>query len=207
MLTSHFRFGGGDTSAVVLQHIFHGLLRHPKVLDKLKSEIDALKPTGKNIPIQFAQTTDMPYLRAVIKESIRLHPPVPMPLEREVVSTSGLSLKDDITLPQGTSIGISPAVMNVNEKVFGNDAGSFRPERWIESTPEELAQMERCLMSFGAGSRMCVGRHVAIFELSKVVASLVGRFDMQIVRDAPVVERSYFFAGMKGLIAKVSERN
>ena len=104
-------------------------------------------------PPTFKDTNDLPYLQAVIREALRMHPAVGLLLER-VVPAGGFEI-DGFWLPEGTIIGANPWVMARDEKVFGPDAYSFRPERWLEASPEELRLMDRNDFSFGAGARTC----------------------------------------------------
>jgi hypothetical protein len=77
----------------------------------------------------------------VIKEALRLHPPICFPLER-VVPPEGVTLCGHY-VPGGTIVGVMAPVMNHNKDVYGADALTFRPERWTEASPEKLKVMER----------------------------------------------------------------
>ncbi len=77
----------------------------------------------------------------VIKEALRLHPPICFPLER-VVPPEGVSLCGH-EIPGGTIVGVMAPVMNQNTDIFGPDAETFRPERWLEADAEHLKVMDR----------------------------------------------------------------
>ena len=70
-----------------------------------------------------------------------------------------------------------------NTAVFGQDAAEFRPERWdpANNTPERLMDMERYWLPFGAGSRTCIGRHISLLEMSKLVPQLVRHYDFELL--------------------------
>lgn len=74
--------------------------------------------------------------------------------------------------PAGTIVGMSPLPVHLDRETFGRDAGEYVPERWIEGsvTPEgqdlEVEDMARYWIPFGVGSRMCIGRNVAMMEVS-----------------------------------------
>ena len=110
---------------------------------------------------------------------MRLLPAVGMPLVR-VVPEGGAHICDRY-FPQGTIIGVHAWVAHQNTGVFGNDAAEFRPERWLKSESDEstLAEMEHYFLSWGAGSRTCLGRNVALLEMLKVVPEIVRNFDFE----------------------------
>jgi cytochrome P450 len=117
---------------------------------------------------------------------MRLHPGVAMMLER-YVPTDGLSLPDGRFIPSQTKVGINPYVANRNKDVFGHDADVFRPERWLRASNdsddafrERLKLFNGTDLSFGNGSRVCLGRHIALPEAYKLVATLVNRYDIEL---------------------------
>lgn len=76
---------------------------------------------------------------------MRLHPGVSMPLERVVPSTGATIC--GINLPAGTVVGVNPAVVHYDTDAYGDDAAEFRPERWLESSEEQLKAMKRCFFA------------------------------------------------------------
>lgn len=79
-------------------------------------------------------------------------------------------------------VGINSWVAHYNTSVFGEDAGLFRPERWLKShsSPEQLTSMERYFMPFGMGSRTCIGKNISILEISKLVPQLIRHYDIRL---------------------------
>ncbi|KAF4448825.1 hypothetical protein F53441_7817 [Fusarium austroafricanum] len=131
---------------------------------------------------------------------MRMHPGVCMLLER-YVSEIGLNLPDGSFGPAGTAVGINPYVAGPNKRVYGHDADTYRPERWIQNEGEtETAYKERMRLfnaadlTFDGGSRVCIGRHLAQLELYKIVATLINKYEISLVDlDAPwVVIGSWF---------------
>ncbi len=91
---------GSDTTSISLSAILYYLLRDPAVLKKLRDEVDQHCPQNKASPdITFAQSQDMPYLQAVIKEALRMHPATGLPLER-VVPEGGVTISG-VFFPEG----------------------------------------------------------------------------------------------------------
>lgn len=127
----------------------------------------------------------MPYLQAVIKEAMRIYSPVGMSLPR-TVPQGGATLAG-IHFPAGTDVGINPWVAHRNTEVFGSDADTFRPERWLyggENSAERLHDMEAYILTFGQGSRICIGKNISMLEISKVVPEIVTRFDFEFMDGA-----------------------
>lgn len=145
---------------------------------------------------------------------MRVHPGVAMLLERYVPDT-GLKLPNDDFVPPGTSVGINPFVVNRNKAVWGVDADEFRPERWLQAPGEsDTAFQERLRLfnatdlTFGGGSRMCLGRHLALLETYKIVATLVGRYDIELVdQDREWDVTCSWFLRQRGLICKLKKRS
>ncbi|KAL8728547.1 MAG: hypothetical protein Q9181_005304 [Wetmoreana brouardii] len=164
---------GSDTTAILLRTIFYNLLRHPDSLTKLRHEL-ATTPGLDTDLVTWKQSLTLPYLGACIKEAGRLHPPFGLPYER-VVPPEGATICGRL-LPGGTVVGISPWAMHRDPEMFGKDADVWRPERWTEAEEGKRRQMENALLTFGAGNRSCIGKHISYLEISKLVPTLVRRF-------------------------------
>lgn len=182
---------GSDTSASVLRAIFYYLLKNPASLKMLQEELEIAVSSG-NLSIPFPSWTEsqrLPYLSAVIKEALRLHPALALPLER-VVPPSGLNLElesprkslDPMSyyFPPGTVVGINPWVFQRDPRIFGAEPLSWRPDRWLHANAKH---MENELLTFGAGKRTCLGRNIAMLELHKLVPALLLRYDMKLADD------------------------
>lgn len=172
---------GADTTAIVQKGVIYHLLRNPLAEAKLRAELDS---AGLSFPSSFAETKDLPYLDAVIKEGLRMHPPVGNILER-IVPTAGLALRDGRVIAPGTIVGMNQWVVSRNKEIYGGDADVFRPERWLRGDDETLVAYEARLkmmkdgdLGFGGGNRICTGRHMASLEMFKVTATLFSRYDV-----------------------------
>jgi cytochrome P450 len=91
--------------------------------------------------------------QAVIKEAMRMHPGVGFPLER-VISSQGAKLCD-VDIPSGTVVSVNAWVIHQNQEIYGHDAHVFRPERWLEASPEQLKLMDRYFLSVSILSSLC----------------------------------------------------
>ncbi|KAI1085585.1 cytochrome P450 [Whalleya microplaca] len=173
---------GSDTTAISFSVILYYLIRHPKVLQKLRDEVDGLQKPSDWTPITFQDSQGMPYFQAIIKEALRLHPAVGMPLER-VVPEGGATISGRF-FPEGTIVGINSWVAHRSPLAFGPDPEAFRPERWLDADPEKLALMNRYWIPFGMGSRNCIGRHISLLEMSKLIPRFVRNFDFELCNPA-----------------------
>lgn len=190
---------GSDTTASTLSGMFYHLLTNPRVLAKLKDEIaDFTAKDQLSKRPTFKESQLMPYLDAVMKESLRLHSAVGLPLWREVPE-DGVEVAGQY-IPAGTDIGINAWVAHRNREVWGHDAEEFRPERWLEAQAEAdagrketLQRMEAYYLPFGLGSRTCIGRHISILEILKLVPRMLRDFDFELERPQEVMECDDFW--------------
>ena len=164
---------GSDTTAIALRSILYNLMRNPSTMDKLLDEIDQAQADGKlSNPISYKESiTHLPYLHAVIKEAMRIHPSLGLLLERHVPQ-GGVHICNH-HIPAGTIVGINPWVVHHDPVVF--------PERWIESGGEKLKEMEAAFFNFGAGSRTCIGRNFSLIEMGKIVLLLLRDYRVSLV--------------------------
>lgn len=178
-LTAANMFAGSDTTAISLRAIFYYLLTTPDKLQKLRQEIEEGERSGlfsrSDRLVQWSEATKLPYLAAVIKEALRIHPAAGLPLER-IVPNGGLSTNGHY-IPASTIVGCSAWTIHRNRKIFGEDVDAFRPERWLEA-PEKVSEMNQFLFSFGAGGRTCVGKNISYLEMYKLVPAVLRTFDV-----------------------------
>jgi cytochrome P450 len=109
----------------------------------------------------------MPYLQAVIKEGLRIFPPVTGLMSKDV--PAGGDTVNGLFIPEGTKIGYCAWGLFRDKNIWGEDSALFRPERWIEGPAEKLREQEAALeLIFGYGRWQCLGKNVAMIELNKV---------------------------------------
>jgi cytochrome P450 len=172
---------GSDTTAISLRAILYYILKSPRVASKLHQELNAAYQGNRvTLPVSWKQSQEeLPYLDAVIKEALRLHPAVGLLLER-IVPTGGLQMPNGGPfLPAGTIVGANPWIIH-RHSLFGKDVDSFVPERWLQANGESDSdfkarkqQMLRATFTFGAGPRTCIGKNISLLEIYKLIPSLL----------------------------------
>lgn len=168
--------GAGDTTASSVIAVLYYLMKDLASLAKLREELAA---AGLSKPVPpFSQVTKLPYLHAVIREAARLAPTSTWPIERRVPA-GGITIAG-MYIPEGTSVGILAMATHLDRSVYGDDVAVFRPERWLTTSVEELRRMEGAFMGFSRGRRVCLGQHIAVLQMKKVLSVLVSEFDVSV---------------------------
>ncbi|KAJ3579579.1 hypothetical protein NPX13_g989 [Xylaria arbuscula] len=161
---------GSVTTAIAVTNVLYELLKQPKILAKLREEVDAaLDPNEVVAP--FSKVKNLPYLKACLDEALRLQPPTPQNLGR-VTPPEGMNIMGEY-IPGNTSVGMSALVAHRDETVFPN-ADKFIPERWFGEAGKSL---QSSFITFSAGGRGCIGRNITYLEQQILIASLVHRYE------------------------------
>lgn len=171
---------------VTLLHVFSNRRMH----EKLMQEIDGVsKDTGSSEPPQCSEIGKLPYLQACLNETLRCFPPITQLRER-VVPPSGDTL-DGHFVPGGTKIGLNTRALE-QDQCFGAEPDIYRPERWIEANPQELAEMKKVHgLIFGYGSTKCLGINQAYMVMTKILFEFLRNFDIQVLRpDQPWTDQN-----------------
>lgn len=178
MVTCQSNIGAGsDTTAITLSSVFYHLMKHPKTYQRLREEIDLAAKEGRiSDPITFKESQDLPYLQAVIKEALRIHPATGLPMPR-IVPKEGVHIAGRF-IPGGSTVGVNSWVAHRIQSVFGSDAEMWRPERWLEIGEQGRgAEVEKSFLAFGMGSRTCIGKNISLLEVGKLVPQMVRKFE------------------------------
>lgn len=159
-LVINFLIAGRDTTAQAMSWCFWNIAQHPEVEKKILEEADRV--VGSE-PLTYDHIAKLEYLQAVLNESLRLYPSVP--IEFKYV------LKDD-TLPNGTFVPRGSCVifssycMGRSPDLWGKDAEEFKPERWL--TMEGPVDPYKYPV-FHGGPRECLGKRLAIVEMKALM--------------------------------------
>ncbi|KAI1089370.1 putative cytochrome P450 [Rostrohypoxylon terebratum] len=197
---------GTETTATTLVCITSHLLGDPAKLQKLRQELrDAEKAKGGELG--YSDLRELPYITGVINEGLRLANPTPSRLPR-VCEDQDLTYKDYV-LPRGTTISTTTQDIHDCLFIFANPS-QFLPERWED--PAERKRLNKYLLPWGRGMRLCLGMELATIDAYLAVARLFGPnagFDMQIYDtvDEDWVAYHEWFAGFpkgRGLRVRVT---
>lgn len=180
---------GTDTTAHTLTNGTYHLLRNPSILAKLQAELHEAIPSSKTLadmPLDWTALEALPYLRAVIKECLRISSPVPGKLPR-MVPDGGAELVGTY-LPPGTAVSMAMHVYHSHPGYFPQPE-KFIPERWLDNGAgakeiNEALDPEKAFMPFSRGSRNCIGQNLAWAELFYCFGYLLRRFELEgVVKD------------------------
>ncbi|XP_072971856.1 indole-2-monooxygenase-like [Typha angustifolia] len=164
---------GTDTSYITLEWAMTELMRHKESMRKLQAEVRRI--AGEKEIVKEEDLIEMSYLKAVIKEILRLHPAVPLLLPRE-------SMKDcqikDYQIPKRTRVIINAWAINRHPK-FWCATEEFHPERFMGSSVEYKGN-DFQFIPFGAGKRICLGMSFAISTMELILANLIYHFDWEL---------------------------
>jgi cytochrome P450 len=107
--------------------------------------------------------------------------------------------------PAGVTVGCNPYIINRDRSVFGEDADVFRPERWLDE--KRAKEMEKSFLTFGYGSRTCVGKNISLMEMQKLVPQLLRYFEFSLVdKDAEWKTINTWFIKQEGLNVYLRQR-
>ncbi|KAI0547221.1 putative benzoate 4-monooxygenase cytochrome P450 [Xylaria curta] len=198
-------FAGSDTTATSIRALLLHVISNPLVYVRLRDEIfEAQRRGAISDPVRELELQHLPYLQACIKEGLRTFPPISALRER-VVPPEGDTIGSFI--PGGTNIGLNlPALLT--HSTFGPDASVFRPERWLDATPDQLRKMERVHeLVFNWGFTRCLGVRMAHVVIGKFFVEVLRRWDITTTRpQEPWRSRCHGIFYQKDLFVRITER-
>ncbi|RAK91925.1 cytochrome P450 monooxygenase [Aspergillus costaricaensis CBS 115574] len=170
-----------DTTSAFICPFVNYVVQNPQIYHSLMEEITTYERKGllSNPVVKYDETNAMPYFMACVKETLRYSPSTPMIMPR-YIAKDGIKVLNDTYIPGGTEMGANPYVVHRDTKIYGHDAHLFRPERWLEDEARSK-EMDKYLMSFGYGSRVCLGKNIAQLETQKLCCQLFRDFTIDIV--------------------------
>ncbi|EJF55866.1 cytochrome-450 hydroxylase [Dichomitus squalens LYAD-421 SS1] len=194
-----FMFAGSDTSSLSVTWILYLLSVYPDVQTRLRAELLSIAPT---VPLEsltqdeiaslYTKIAELPYLENIIRETLRLIPPVHSSIrvatQDDVVPTStlvklstpdgGYEEADSFLMPKGSCVHVPIEAFNLDREVWGPDGWQFKPDRW-DNLPEAVkAQpgLYNNILTFSAGPRSCIGVKFSIIEIKMFMFILVTNF-------------------------------
>ncbi|KIY67079.1 cytochrome P450 [Cylindrobasidium torrendii FP15055 ss-10] len=178
-------FGAQDTTSSVLSRILYLLAEHPEIQERVRAEV--LPFIGR---IEHDELVALPLLDAVIKETLRLHSPVPF-VRRTATQPRTIAYGESsqsVFIPTGTTLFISIAGYNRLESIWGADAKVWNPDRFIDNhnAKSEGPGIYAGTLSFLGGPRSCPGWKFALVEMKIILSSLLREFRFSLVPDARI---------------------
>ncbi|WQF84157.1 Putative cytochrome P450 [Colletotrichum destructivum] len=173
-VADHF-LAGIDTTSDTLMFVIWALSRpeNKEYQERLMAELDCIPSISCNQDgIPTAEVADkLPYLDAVIKEGLRLYAPLPASEPRSLPIDTTI---DGYHIPAGTVVSMSPYTLHRNAAVFPEPL-KFKPERWLGECGD-VTEMKKWFWAFSSGDRMCIGIHLAMAEMTTLLAALYLRY-------------------------------
>ncbi|TDH66764.1 hypothetical protein CCR75_002157 [Bremia lactucae] len=174
----NFLIAGRDTTAQALSWFFICLSKHPHVEAKIREELAAKLPNllkGQCSPTM-DEVSELTYLEAALRETLRLYPSVPM-ISKDAVHDTVLS--DGTFITAKTMVTLPMYALGRMPHVWGPDAVEFKPERWIESG-KLISVSAFKFVAFNAGPRQCLGKNLAMLEMKLIIASLLSKYHVEL---------------------------
>ncbi|XP_059317230.1 cytochrome P450 83B1-like [Lycium ferocissimum] len=166
--------GGTDTSACTVVWAMTALMRNTKAMKKVQEEIRNFVGNNKGM-VNEDDIQNLPYFKAVIKETFRLYPPIPLLLARETMQKSILQ---GYEIQPKTIIYVSPWAIARDPKIWDNPE-EFIPERFLNSAIDFKGQ-DFELIPFGAGRRSCPAIVLGAATVEIVLSNLLYAFDWEL---------------------------
>ncbi|KAH9951981.1 cytochrome P450 [Amylocystis lapponica] len=194
-----FLVAGHETTSTATTWCLYALTQAPDVQQKLREELLSVDTDAPDMD----QLNALPYLDAVVRETMRVHSPVPstmrvaarddvIPLSTPVVDVHG-QVHDSIKVDKGQNIFISITAVNRAKALWGEDAFEFKPERWENPTDAAagVPGVWAHLLSFLGGPRACIGYRFSLVEMKALLFILVRAFEFELaVAPEDIVKRS-----------------
>lgn len=168
-------FRGTDTTALLTEWVMAELVLNSDVQAKLRHELGLV--VGKKVLTE-ADVANLPYLRAVVNETLRLHPPGPL-LSWARLSTSDVQLSNGMVVPANTTVMVNMWAITHDPNIW-EEPLVFKPERFLKSeggADMDVRGGDLRLAPFGAGRRVCPGKTLGLVTVSLWVAKLVHHFN------------------------------
>lgn len=157
--------GGTETVSTTVEWAMTELLHNPDKMSKAKAELDEF--VGKDKDLEENDLSKLQYLHAVVKETLRLHPPLPFLIPRK--ATKDISFMG-YNIPKNTQLFVNVWAIGRDPESWGDNCRSFEPERFLGSNIEYKGNHFQ-LLPFGAGRRICIGLQLGqplIFSSMKI---------------------------------------
>ncbi|CAA7022396.1 unnamed protein product [Microthlaspi erraticum] len=185
-LLAELFLGATDTSSTATQWTMAEIINNRKVLERLREEIDSV--IGKTRLIQETDLPNLPYLQAIVKEGLRLHPPTPL-IVRELDEGCDIG---GFYAPKNTTLVVNAYAM-MRDSGSWEDPDEFKPERFLASLTredEEIKEKTLNYLPFGSGRRGCTGENLGSIFVGTAIGVMVQCFDWEVNGDKVNMEEA-----------------
>ncbi|XP_023531030.1 cytochrome P450 84A1-like [Cucurbita pepo subsp. pepo] len=166
-------FGGTETVASVIEWSMAELMRNPEELQKLQEELT--RTVGLDRRLHESDLQNLPYLKAVVKETLRLHPPIPLLLHETAVDTAVAGY----FIPTGSRVWINCWAIGRDGTAW-EDPDRFRPGRFENDAAPDFKGNDFEFLPFGSGRRSCPGMQLGLYACEMAVANLLHSFSWEL---------------------------
>lgn len=171
---------GSDSSSILADWALAELIRNPALLARAQAEIDSA--VGRDRLVSESDLPNLPLIHAIIKETLRLHPPAPLSLPRVAVEDCEA---EGYLIPKGSTLLLNIWAIGRDPEVWADEPLGFRPDRFLPGGEQEGVDPKgghSGLVPFGIGRRMCVGMNLGLRMLELMTAVMVHSFEWQLPR-------------------------
>ncbi|KIJ36043.1 hypothetical protein M422DRAFT_261592 [Sphaerobolus stellatus SS14] len=212
-------FLGHDSVAVTFAIFLNDIAQNPEVQERLRQEISNKQAEigGDDATFTPYDYESMPYLNAVLKESMRLNPILSesyrtnraddvLPLSEPIQGTDG-KVYNELTVSKGTIVVVDVTSTNRRKDLWGEDADQFNPERWLKEGEKAVPLAKApgvvfgAMLSFMAGNRTCPGWRIAVLELQIFICDIMQDFRIKPVEGVSI-EREFHVVGIPKVAGK-----
>ncbi|KAG6486100.1 cytochrome P450 71A9-like [Zingiber officinale] len=173
LLTDIFLAGTNTSSATIIWAMAE-LMRNPKVMERTQKELrQAVGYKGK---VEESDLGNLDYLKLVIKETLRLHPPAPLGISRETTERCTVGSYE---VPAGTRVFVNSRAIGRDPDGW-SDPEEFWPERFLGGEVDFRGNHDFCFLPFGAGRRICPGINFGVAVVELALANLLYSFDWEL---------------------------
>jgi cytochrome P450 len=194
---------GQETTASTMSWMVYCLTEHPRVQQRIRDEVAAVLGPDRTVP-DYADMARLPYLTAVVNETLRVKPITPL----NYVEPNADTVLAGVAVPRGTTVFLLMNYLAQKDDHF-TAAATFDPDRWLRDRPEaaETRHDSRVFVPFGAGPRYCPGRNLAMLEATMAMATAIHAFEFTRPPDAGPPQREEAFTVQPvGLAARLTRR-
>ncbi|KAL1352518.1 cytochrome P450 71A9 [Arachis hypogaea] len=174
VLTDIF-IAGTDTAAATMIWTMSELIRNPEKMERAQQEVREVVLSKKKVMVEESDLPMLPYLKSVVKEALRIHPPAPLLVPRETIQPCTIK---GYEIPAGTRVFINAKTIAMDPTCWENPT-EFSPERFLHS-PIDFGGHHVEMLPFGAGRRGCPGVNFAMPLVELSLANLLFRFDWKL---------------------------